>query len=204
MGCCSLLWLFASALGAATYGEPSVEAREWIPDGVEPASVPQCGKTTELTLPPSWRIVDCRMGNMFLRHDRMRAEIRLHAMMPRFDLWSEEERQKLRDHLLPNLIVRERIRRTRVLDLDMQAGYPGIPVPDLGACTRLPPDDVANSSRYAFSRDGLDIRGKMAAKETLKDGRAQVDWLAVGRWPAGNDAAALRDFNVIFDSVNWR
>jgi hypothetical protein len=196
MGGVGLLWSVMAALAAPVYGEPTVEARGWIPAGVDPATVPQCGRTTEVVLPPGWRRVDCRMGNQFLRNDRTGAEIRAHITGPRFT----QPPEAMKRRLLTVLTIRERLGARQ---LGQNPGYPSIPLPDPDSVTYLTADGPA-SRRYAFCRDGQDYRGKLAARQDLKDDREWQNWLFVGRWPADQDAASLRDFGVIFDSMHCR
>jgi len=204
-----LIWLAASALiSSPTYGPTTPEGRGWTPEGGDPETIPQCGKTTDIALPAGWKTVDCRMGNLFLRNDRLGAEIRLHAMMPDFDYHSDPAlvRERVEQRLLRNLMIRE---RRHIVMVRQHPGYESLALPEQGSCELLPPDakrgDGPNSRRYAVVHDNLEFRGRLAAKQQVgQDGRPLTDWLAVGRWPAGQDAAALRDFQVIFDSVRWR
>ena len=196
MGSIGWMWLAIASFGAPVYGEPSVEARGWILPGTDPATVPQCGRTTEVTLPPGWRRVDCRMGNLFLRNDGTGAEIRVHLTGARF----KQPLEVMKARLLTVLLIRERVEADM---LDQHPGYPSLPLPNLDDVARLPADGP-DSLRYAYVHDGRDCRGKLAARMDLKNGLEWNNWLFVGRWPADQDAASLRDFKIIFDSIRCR
>ncbi len=191
------LALFMSVLTSTMPGELTVEGKGWIPAGVDPATVPQCGKATELTLPEGWAKVDCRMGNLILRNERLQAEIRLHAMLPNFT----QPKEAITNHLLQMLMIRERL---RIQQLDLHPSYSAIPLPELGTYVVLPAGDPAKARRFAFRHDGRDFRGKLAAKQLRSEGGGTTDWLCVGRWPAAQDETALRDFQIIYDSVRYR
>ena len=196
MGIMSWMWLAMTALSAPVYGEPSVEARGWILPGTDPATVPQCGRTTEVTLPSGWHRVDCRMGNLFLRNDGTGAEIRVHLTGARF----KQPLEVMKARLLTVLVIRERVEAEM---LGQKPGYSSLPVPYQDAVAPLPADGP-QSARFTYYRDGQNIRGKLAAKMDLKNGLEWNNWLFVGRWPADQDAASLRDFRIIFDSIRCR
>jgi len=190
------VWVAMTALGAPVYGEPTIEARGWILPGTDQATVPQCGRTTEVVLPPGWRRVDCRMGNLFLRNDRTKAEIRVHLTGARFT----QPLEVMKSRLLTVLVMRERLEAKM---LGQQPGYVSLPVPFHDAVNQLPADGP-DSERFTYLHDGQNVRGKLAARMDLKEGHEWNNWLFVGRWPADQDAASLRDFRIIFDSIRCR